>query len=480
MDLIEIDAASNTSVDDVRDLREKVGFAPTEGRYKVYIIDEVHMLSTSAFNALLKTLEEPPPHVIFILATTEVHKVPATVLSRCQRFDFHRIPPDKIAAHLGRVLRAEGVAYERTALEMIARQATGSLRDALSILDQVLASGGDRVTAELVRDVLGLPDAELVASLVDAMLSQEIGQGLKLINTAVDRGADVRQLLVAVLDHLRALLLVAAGSHGHLGLPAELETVLRRQAAGLSPQALAPAIRAFNAAVAELKLGPVPQLPLELAFVEAVMALSPELKAHSPEQPERPMPDPSRPQDGSTHPTFPAKASHHVAPLPASSGSPSSPDPTLPSSAPVSSAGEAETGVETDEAGHGLLWWQHHWPEFLTWLQNRGGGHRRLAVRLKFGRPLALKEDTLMLGFTYSIHRDKVAEPETSRMLQRALQEFAGVPLSVECRWVPDQHHVSPARTKFEKAAEDPLVRAALQLGGHIVDVRVPDQSVDK
>lgn len=484
-DVIEIDAASNRSVEEARNLIANCVYRPMRGLYKVYIIDEVHMLSTSAFNALLKTLEEPPPHVIFILATTEVHKVPATVLSRCQRFDFHRIPPEKIVAHLSRVLEAEGVSYEPAALEAIAHQATGSLRDALSILDQVLASGGDTVSAELVRDVLGLPDAELVAGLVDAMLGQEIGRGLELINAAVEQGTDVRQLLAAVLDYLRALLLAAAGSR-RTALPAEVAEALRRQAAGLNPQTLVPAIRAFNAAVSDLKLGLVPQLPLELAFVEATLALSPsgrEVQGTSQEPGKRIRAD--DPRNGLSVATQRASspATERGAPPPPPTPPPAdatapTPAPAAPK-APSSTVAEAEAGVETDEAGHDVLWWQHRWGDFLEWLRERGGPYRRLAVRLKFGHPHAIEQNTLQLSFAYSIHRDKVTEPETSRLLRRAIQEFAGASLAVECLWMPDRKGLSPARTKFEEATDDPLVRAALQLGGRIVDVRVPEQPTD-
>lgn len=463
LDLIEIDAASNTSVDDVRDLREKVGFAPTEGRYKVYIIDEVHMLSTSAFNALLKTLEEPPPHVIFILATTEVHKVPATVLSRCQRFDFHRIPPDLIAAHLARVLEAEGVAYEQAALEAIARQATGSLRDALSILDQVLASGADTVSLSLVRSILGLPDTESVLALVDAVLERDMARGLSLIHTVVEQGADVRQFLNAVLDHLRAILLVAAGGGRHAQVPAELVPAIRAQAAQVTPQALVPVIRAFHAATADLKTSLHPQLPLELAFVEAVLSLS----ERQPES--RPLPPEPQPQSQADW------SAQHRGPAP------SSPPPI--EAAPQGTQtlpGDAESAVETDAEGHDLLWWQHRWPQFLAWLQEQGGDYRRLAVRLKFGEPHALVADTLTLRFAHSIHRDKVAERETRLLLQKALREFGGALLRVECVWIPEGQPVTPARTKFEEAAEDPLVRAALQLGGRIVDVRLPERGKEQ
>ncbi|GAG07749.1 unnamed protein product, partial [marine sediment metagenome] len=162
LDLIEIDAASNTGVDDIRDLREKIGFAPSEGRYKIYIVDEAHMLSTAAFNALLKTLEEPPPHAIFVLATTEAHKIPATVLSRCQRFEFRRIPLSQIVARLEKLLEHEGAAAEPAALDLIARQATGALRDAESLLDQLLSGHTGIITLGHAQAMLGTASNEAI------------------------------------------------------------------------------------------------------------------------------------------------------------------------------------------------------------------------------------------------------------------------------------------------------------------------------
>ncbi|HHH82715.1 MAG TPA: DNA polymerase III subunit gamma/tau, partial [Chloroflexi bacterium] len=199
LDLIEIDAASNTSVEDVRDLRERINFAPNKGRYKVYIVDEVHMLSTAAFNALLKTLEEPPKHAIFILATTEVHKIPATVLSRCQRHEFRRIPVATILTYLQSKVQEEGLQVEKQALELIARQATGSLRDAISLLDQ-LASTGEEVTLAFAEEVLGTATDEVVRGVVEALIDRDVGKGLSLIHAALDKGSDPRQFGRQVVD----------------------------------------------------------------------------------------------------------------------------------------------------------------------------------------------------------------------------------------------------------------------------------------
>src|SRR5689334_5558050 len=169
VDVVEIDGASNNKVDEARDIRQNVGFRPTRSRYKIYIIDEVHMLTTGAFNALLKTLEEPPPHVKFIFATTDVHKVPATIISRCQRFDFKNIPTQRIAEHLTQIVKDEQVQADADALFRIARLGNGSMRDALSILDRVLSLGEKHITDKILEDLLGKPPTAAIASLVEAI-----------------------------------------------------------------------------------------------------------------------------------------------------------------------------------------------------------------------------------------------------------------------------------------------------------------------
>ena len=209
LDILEIDAASNRGIDEMRDLRERVKYTPAQENYKVYIIDEVHMLTNEAFNALLKTLEEPPAHVIFVLATTEPHKVPVTVLSRCQRFDFHRIGQEVIAAHLAGIAEKEAVNAEKAALELIARRSEGGLRDALSLLDQAMVYGDNTITARTVAEVLGTVDEDFVAALAKALA---LGDALKIIqdvDVLVREGRDLRQFLHQLLEYLRAELLLS-------------------------------------------------------------------------------------------------------------------------------------------------------------------------------------------------------------------------------------------------------------------------------
>ena len=209
MDVFEIDAASNRGIDEIRDLREKVAFAPVNGRYKVYIIDEVHMLTTEAFNALLKTLEEPPPHVIFILATTEPHKIPATIHSRCQRFDFKRVTDSDIVKRLREVADGSGIAADDDALQLIAVQADGGMRDALSLLDQcgVMAK---RVSAETVRSVLGIVGREALRELVKAVGEGNVPKSLELLEALLAGGKDVKQIITELAEYLRAVLLYKA------------------------------------------------------------------------------------------------------------------------------------------------------------------------------------------------------------------------------------------------------------------------------
>lgn len=208
MDIIEIDAASNNGVDEIRDLREKVKYPPTIGRYKIYIIDEVHMLSTGAFNALLKTLEEPPEHVIFILATTEPHRLPATILSRCQRYDFRRISEQDMVERMRVILTATGADAEDEALQLIARSAQGAMRDALSMLDQALSFCDGSIGYADVLDMLGASGTDFVAGLVDAVIAGDDGGALSLIGQAVDQGRDLTALVREIAWYVRDLMIV--------------------------------------------------------------------------------------------------------------------------------------------------------------------------------------------------------------------------------------------------------------------------------
>ncbi|MGQ9593555.1 MAG: DNA polymerase III subunit gamma/tau, partial [Anaerolineae bacterium] len=216
LDLIEIDAASNRGIDEIREIRERVNFRPNEARYKVYVVDEVHMLTEHAFNALLKTLEEPPPHALFVLATTDPQKVPATVLSRCQRFDFRRVPLNLLVEHLAKIARAEGVEVEPAALDLIARQATGSVRDAVSLLDQLVAFCEGRVAVKDVEVVLGSVPTAVVSGLVEALLARDVARMLRLVDDLSRSGTDLAYAARSLVEYLRGLLLLRVGGEARL------------------------------------------------------------------------------------------------------------------------------------------------------------------------------------------------------------------------------------------------------------------------
>src|SRR5512141_2553746 len=268
LDLIEIDAASNTSVDDVRDLRDKINFSPSQGKYKIYIIDEVHMLSTQAFNALLKTLEEPPPHAIFILATTEIHKIPATVLSRCQRHEFRRVPVDDILASLKQIVKAEGLQVDEDALVLIARQATGSFRDAQSLLDQ-LSSMGATITLELAQTVLGTATSQTVLAVIGSIRERKPAAGLDAIHRALDSGADPRSLARQVVEYLLDLMLLQMGNSDQVETTKDLKARMSEDATAIPTTEVLRIMKGFNEAAADTRGGRQPSLSLEVALASS-------------------------------------------------------------------------------------------------------------------------------------------------------------------------------------------------------------------
>lgn len=267
LDVIEIDAASNTSVDNIRDLREQVAFTPAESRYKVYIIDEVHMLSTGAFNALLKTLEEPPAHAVFILATTDPQKVPATIQSRCQRFEFRRVTVDEISEHLAMVAAGSGIEADADALRLIAIQAEGGMRDALSLLDQcgVMAK---RVTVATVREVLGIVGREALHELTGAIGRRQLPQALATLNLLLEQGKDVKQVLTELIEYLRALVLYLAVPDYEEIYLTDTKEALAELAPLFGRDRLLAAEERLHSAIQELRGSMRPRITAELCLLD--------------------------------------------------------------------------------------------------------------------------------------------------------------------------------------------------------------------
>ncbi len=345
LDLIELDAASNRGIDEVRSLRDKVGFAPAVGAYKLYLVDEVHMLTEPAFNALLKTLEEPPPHVIFVLATTEPHKVPATIISRCQRFDFRRVPVAAMVGRLERICKEERITCPKTGLELMARMATGSMRDAINSLEQTVDYHGRKLTLDSVQAGLGLVGDARSNELARHVMKGDLAAGLEVIASVKDDGLDLRQFQREAMSHLRNLMLIKAGAEASLHLSREQIEEAKEIAEPVEPETILRALRAFGQA--DLRSEPHSSLPLELALAECVLAARGEEKAAAPATapaadrpaplPEAPAPAPRRPAPEKPSRISAWAASDEAEPVPQARDKPEAAE------APVAPVASAET-----------------------------------------------------------------------------------------------------------------------------------------
>jgi DNA polymerase-3 subunit gamma/tau len=457
LDLIEIDAASNNSVDDVRELRDKVGFQPSESRYKIYIIDEVHMLSASAFNALLKTLEEPPPYVRFVLATTEPHRIPATVLSRCQRFDFRRIPVAEIAGHLKYIAAEEGFEVQDAAVFAIARSAQGCMRDAVSLLDQMTSYGAtasaeerQAISLEHVQQVLGSVASATVAAFVDALATKNVAAGLQLIHDLLLQGGSLNEFAAQVIEHLRGVMLVQMVGDGALleDLAPDTVQTMQSQAKDLSKPETLWAIRRFSEAMSELKGGFQPQLPLELALVEVIEG--DQQKAAAPEhtqtlsQPAAATPPPAK--KGAAQPASRAAKS------------------------PV--AERKETTPLDAEATQRL---RENWEGFLNTVRERCGPKEQASLRSI--RDLAIGGDSVAMAFgNNSFTLGVISEARTKDAISAILAEVLGQQVTIICHSGDKATIPTTAGRAVEEKSTggpDPLLEYAVsELGAEVSDGR--------
>lgn len=465
MDLIEIDAASNTSVDDVRDLREKVNFSPTQGSFKVYIIDEVHMLSTAAFNALLKTLEEPPSHAIFILATTEIHKIPATVLSRCQRYEFRQIPLNYIIALLQQIADKEELQYEPDALSLIARQATGSLRDAISLLDQI-ASTGDAVSMALTESVLGTTSDQKVVDMLDALIQHEANAGITLLHEALDSGTDARQFANQVVNYLRSMLLIKVGNDGDVETTPDAKQKMREQSEMISIQDLTDWIHSFNQALYNMSARWQPSLALEMALVECVgthVAVRTEKEKPTEKRSKEPAsskvvksqePVVSNPPEEEPSSTVVVPPEAKVEEKQPEQESTKEEEVAQPESSTKNASGD-ETAPSKDD----LL---SRWKEIRSLVRKQ---KPQTAALLNSCKSINLEGKRLKLGFESDLLRSKMDTDINREVTREAIQELLGIDVHIDCQVVKNRMN-----NHIDQAKEDhgSLVKTALSLGGEI------------
>ena len=439
LDVVEIDAASNRGIDDIRGLREKVNYAPNQARYKVYIIDEVHMLTKEASNALLKTLEEPPPHIIFVLATTEAHKVLSTILSRCQRFDFRRLSQVDTSSKLARICGAEGIHIEPKALQLIARAATGSLRDAENLIEQLIAYYGSELELGQVQAVLGITGDWRVKELVKHIINNDVSAGMATIHSVNSDGLDLRQFNRELVEYLRGLLLVKTGSANAVDLTAEDLAELKALAAKAHLGQILKAVKLFGQL--ELGLDNYSSLPLELALVDCVLPSWEEKKS-----PTRQARDEFRqPTKVVTPPVTPAPPKQQIAKAtPAST-----PEPAPPEIEPVPTT-PPELTSEIERL-------RLNWRQIIEDTPPDIKKTNTIALLRSAGvRPVAIEDGTVVLAFRYNIHKENMEKPENQQIAEKIISNFLGHPYQVRCVYEPKNNH---------------LVKAALQMGAQVTSV---------
>ena len=456
LDIIEIDAASHTGVDDVRELIERVNYAPAQARYKVYIIDEVHMLSGSASNALLKTLEEPPPKVIFILATTETHKVLPTIVSRCQRFDFHRLSQKDTEAKLSRITSAEGINIAPEALRLVAKSARGGLRDAENLLEQIYTYYGADVSLPQVQEMLGMAGDERARELVKYISQKDIGAGLKCIGRAAEDGIDLKQIDREVVSYLRELLLLKSGLDKDSGLTAEEMAELKTLAGTATLEHILRAVKLFGQI--EGTLDNDSTLPLELALVDACIEPVIIKQAERTEsEPGRarvnaPAPAPSapRPAVNTAPPATARPASSVQAAAPHQTAARTTAHPGEPPKEPAKVSALQGAGSPLEQL-------KNNWALIIQQVPDAVKRSAAVAMLRSAGiKPIAIEGEAVVLSFKYPYHKEKIEELENRKIVAGLISQFLGHSCQIKCIYEPEENH---------------LVREAQKLGAQIIEV---------
>jgi DNA polymerase-3 subunit gamma/tau len=449
MDVIEIDAASNRGIDEIRELRERVNYAPGKANYKVYIIDEFHMLTKEASNALLKTLEEPPSCVIFILATTEVHKVLPTIMSRCQRFDFRRISQNDMMQKLQQICKSEGIKIKEEALNLIARNSTGSLRDAENLMEKLFTYYGPSVSLKQVQSVLGITGDERAKELVEHIVNGDLPAGIKTINSVNNDGFDLKQFNREIVKYLRGLLLIRNGYQKDLDFTTEEIAALTDLANMISTEQVLKAIKLFGKL--ELNLDNYSTLPLELALVDCSLSSSEGIK-NAVQTPQFKSDVIAQAKTNIITSNKDKKHKPELEPEPEEELKPVIFDPK-----PVETETHTSYKHVTKEFCNNLEQLNTNWKTIIEHAPDSFKRSPALAILRSAGvKPVAFNDNTVVLSFRFPVHKDKIEETENNKIAAKIIGNFIGHPCEVRCIYEPEENH---------------LVREIQRFGGQIVEV---------
>ena len=475
IDVLEIDGASNTGVDDVRELRESVKYVPSRERYKIYIIDEVHMLSNSAFNALLKTLEEPPAHVIFMFATTEPQKIPSTVLSRCQRFDLRRIPLEELVDHLMHVTAEEEITISKNGLRWIAREAEGSMRDAQSMLDRVISYAGKNISDEAITDVLGIVARDILLKTSQALVDKDVNGCLATVNELFSSGYDTRQFYQAFLEHLRNMIVVKSSKNPDqlIDLTCDECDVLREQVKDIPVEILQRLFDVWLKAEGEIYHSSMPHIVLEMLLLKMVYLkglvplddalakltlLEKEILTRRSASPEGVACERVEYQEVEERGDVPASLKEDAVPLPRKASSTHDHSPS--------------------------------WEQFVTFTRNE---KPMLAAVLDHGKLLRIDDKAIELGFTHnSLFMESAQDKDNTKQLNTMFEKFFGRKMRITITPLGEEDIIDTSVQSAEEetrgagdnqnnAVRNPLVNEALSIfDGKIVDVLYGEDTSQK
>ena len=454
-DVLEIDGASNRGIDEIRVLRENSKFAPTYGKYKIYIVDEVHMLTTEAFNALLKTLEEPPPHVKFIFATTEPQKVPATIISRCQRFDFKRVGIQPISDHLKHIAKEENVAIDDDALYAISKAASGSVRDALSILDQLSALSDKGIHHDDVYGMLGIVETQLLFDLADTIVNNDCAAALDTLEKIIGQGKDIKQLLKDLIEHFRHLMVINVGGKALSKLvdyPPSFKDMLLEQSNGLNLKKILHAIDSFIEAQDNARITESIRTPLEVALAKLTFEENREKTPHS-----QPVKAAAQPQ-----PAAPVK-SVVMKPAPVTISKPVSAEVKQPAAAKTAEApavtfSRTVSAISTESADVAPI--VKSWDKLTQTISKH---KMSTATYLQDGVPVAMEADVLVIGFKKSLafQKESLETKENMELVASVLSQVLGKTLRVRYDFVEN----------YQAKKQDQSVSAAIDdFGGTVTN----------